>query len=166
MGTDEIIPNFTLFIQMGLFFVCYFVLNHFVFKPYGALLEARHARTIGLKEKSIQDRERAEKFKLDYETFMRNERRNVAAWMDDERRKIAEEEKAILQKARGEVSQEMAQTRTKLAHDLQKARKELMPLVTEYSSKIASKLLAKKVDIGASYSERVQSGGVESSLPG
>lgn len=155
MGSDsELIPNFTFFIQLGIFFGCYFMLNKFVFGPYLALLERRRAKTTGLKEKAIADRQRAEKLRIDYENFLKSERKNLVAFMDDERKKMAEEEKGIIQEARLTVGKSLQVLRERLKQDVAKSREDLAPLVSEYSSQIASKLLGRKVNVSGVSMER------------
>lgn len=143
----EFIPNYTIFIQLGLFFVCYFMLNKFIFAPYLSLLEARRMKTSGLKEKAATERERAEKLKEQYETFMRAERKKVGTWVDEERKKISEQERLALTDARNQAAAELKKKREQISHETDKIRKDLAPLVNEYSSLIASKLAGRKVSV-------------------
>jgi F-type H+-transporting ATPase subunit b len=155
MGSDsELIPNFTLFIQMAIFFGCYFMLNKFVFGPYLALLEIRRAKTIGLKEKAVHDKQHAEKLRTDYEAFLKSERKKLVAFMDEERKKVADEEKVIIQESRAAVGKGLQTLRERLRLDVEKTREDLSPLVSEYSSQIASKLLGRKVNVSGVSMER------------
>src|SRR5437868_2662854 len=104
---QALIPNFTLLIQLGLFFASWAVLHFLVFRPYLALVHARHEKTAGLKEKAIADREKAERLKNDYETFMKAERKKITTWTDAERKKIAEEEQQTIQAARDEAGRDL-----------------------------------------------------------
>jgi len=149
----ELIPDFTMAIQTGIFFACWVVLHYLVFKPYLALLHARHAKTSGLRERAVADRERAEKLKVDYEQFMKAERKKVAGWTDNERRKVGEEERQIVQRARDEASKELQGLRARVTTEYEKARSELLPQVRDYSSHIASKLLGYKVNVPVSQAD-------------
>lgn len=144
---DELIPNYTMFIQMGIFFACYLVLNQLVFKPYVALLHAREAKTSGLKEKSLQQREEAERLRLSYDEYMKTERKNINAVVEKEREKVADEERAILAKARAESNEELTKTRKTIEAQSAEARKQLHSMVNEYSSEIVSKLVGKTVKV-------------------
>lgn len=148
--TIDLMPNWTLFIQLGLFFICYFVMNKFVFTPYLELLDARRAKTSGLKEKAAQDRERADKLKVDYEEFMKSERKKVGSWLDDERKKVSDHERNELTKARNDASAELKKRREQIQAETDKIRRDLAPLVSEYSSQIASKLVGRKVSVSVS----------------
>ena len=150
MHGPSLFPDYTLFIQLAIFLASFLVLRALVFKPYLQLLALRRERTIGLQEKAAKDMERAVKLEADYENFMRAERKRIAQWSDDERRKIAEDERRIVQSAREAAADELLAVRKKIATDAEQARRELTPLVNEYSSQIASKLLGRKVSVSVS----------------
>lgn len=153
MGGENFAPDFTLLIQLGLFFVCYFFLKKFFFGPYLKLIEMRHEKTDGLKAKAAQSHADAEKLKTDYETTMKAERRKLAAWQDEERKKISDEERKQVQAARDTVGEELKHLRAGIATEVEKTRKELAGSVQEYSSQIASKLVGKKIHVTNSPSE-------------
>lgn len=163
---DDLLPNYTFFIELALFFVSYFMLKTFVFGPYFQLLEMRRAKTTGLKEKSILDRERAEKLKTDYEVFMKAERKKLNGWMDEERKKISDEERATVQAAREKVGAEMKIIRQSLKDETERARKELSPLVSEFSSQIASKLMGRNVKVSSTATDHTAQSSAESTVPG
>jgi len=142
-----LVPDHTLLIQLGLFFACWATLHYLVFKPYLALQHERHQKTVGLKEKAAQDRERATQLQSEYEAFMKAERKKISAWTDEERKKISEEEHHIIQEARNAVSQDFTQLRAKIEADSSRAWAELLPQVREYSSQIVSRLVGYKVSI-------------------
>ncbi len=149
MEVKELLPNMTFFIMLGLFFASYVMLKTFVFTPYLGLLEARRAKTSGLKERAFEEQERAQKLKEDYETFMKAERRKVATWMEEERKRVAEEERQVIQQARDKSNAELGKIRDSIHAETERAREELLPLVNEYSSHLASKVLGHKVKVSA-----------------
>ena len=161
MHEPVLLPDVTLFIQLGIFFACYFVLKFLVFKPYLALLNHRREKTIGLREKAVAASERTEKLRADYETFMRAERKKVAGWTDEERKKVSDEERRIVQEARDQVATDLAALRTRVATEVERARRELMPSVAEFSSQIASKLVGHKVRISPTTAEAGKSPSTE-----
>jgi F0F1-type ATP synthase membrane subunit b/b' len=162
----ELLPNITFFYELGLFFVCYFVLKFLVFKPYFELQQMRLAKTVGLKEQAARDRERADKLKSDYDIFIKGERKKLNVWVEDERKKIAEEERKLVQQTRESVSEEMKSIRQTLKDETDKARKELLPMVAEYSSQIATKLVGRSVKVSASAVEHSSRPTAETSVPG
>lgn len=157
----SLLPDKTIFIQLGLFFASYFVLNLLVFKPYVALIERRREKSSGLKEKAAEDREKAEKFKVDYEALMKDERRKVNAWLDDEKKKVSDEERNIIQTTRDTIAKELALSEENLRKDVEKARGELLPLMNEFSSQIATKVLGRNVKVSAASLVDGKDSGVE-----
>jgi F0F1-type ATP synthase membrane subunit b/b' len=154
MGSEsELLPNATLFVQLGLFLICYFMLKTFVFGPYLRLLELRREKTSGLKEKAASDSIRAEKLKGDYDAFMKTERRKLSGWLDDERKKVSEEARSIIQGAREGVAVELKGRRAQIQKEAEEARKQLAPLVGEYSSLIATKVVGRKIKVSAQAAE-------------
>ena len=147
----SLIPNFTFFIQMGIFFASWGVLHFLVFKPYVALIESRNAQTEGLAKKQELDQVAAQELRSKYESFMKDQRKAVSDFVEEGRRKTAEEERAVVQKARGEASEILKSDRTKIAKDYETTRKELMPRLAEYSGEIVSKVLGRKVTVPASH---------------
>jgi F0F1-type ATP synthase membrane subunit b/b' len=155
MGSEsELIPNATMFVQLGLFFVCYFILKTLVFGPYLRLIELRREKTSGLKEKAAGDAVRAEKLKTEYDAFMKIERRKLSGWLDTERKKVSDETRHIIQEAREGVSTELKAVRAQIQKEADEARKQLAPLVGEYSSLIATKLVGRKIKVSAQAAER------------
>ena len=142
-----LIPDYTLFIQLGIFFGCYFVMKGFVFGPYLGLLAVRRAKTIGLREKALQARERTAKLQVDYEAHMKAERKKVAGWIEEERRRISDEERNAVQAVRDVVTKKLQLLRENVQTDVNRARRDLLPLVNEYSSQIASKLVGHPVHV-------------------
>ncbi len=142
--------DWTALIQLGLFIASFLVLHYLVFRPYQALLHARHEKTAGLKEKAEHAQEEAKKLKEDYENFMRTERKKVTTLVDEGRRKIADEERTIIQTARDQVAAELGSLREKVKVEADAARRELTPQIPEYASLIASKLTGQKVHVTAS----------------
>lgn len=153
MGGENFLPDFTVVIQLGLFFVCYFFLKRFFFDPYTRLIEMREAKTTGLREKAHHSRETADKLKAEYETQMRAERRKFLAWQDEERKKLADEERHQVTAVRETAGAELKHLRDTVAVEMEKARKELGGSVADYSSQIASKLLGKKIAVTAASPE-------------
>lgn len=136
-----------LLIQMGIFFASWLVLHTLVFKPYMALLKARREKTVGLLEKATKAKARAVQLQTDYETFMKAERKKIVAWTDDERKRISDDERQIVSEARDSVAKELQSVRAKISADCEKARRDLLPQIADYSSQIVSKLVGYSVKV-------------------
>jgi F0F1-type ATP synthase membrane subunit b/b' len=162
MGHESgLLPDFTFFIQLGIFIASYVVLQVLVFRPYLSLLRAREEMTTGLKERAIRNRELSDKLRLDYETFMRSERKKLLDWNDNEKRKVLDDEKKIIQAARDQVGSDLQNLREQIQLEAEKVRGDLLPLISDYSSSIASKLLGRTVRVPLSAVSRDKIGEAE-----
>ena len=137
-------------IELGIFFASHTVLSKVLYKPYLEVIRARNAKSTDLKVKSAEQKQESEKLQDEYEVFMKAQRKEVSYWLEEEKKKVAEEEKQMIEEARNKVAQELAATRKAADEELNIARKELLPLVGEYSSKIVAKLTGKKVMLSIS----------------
>ncbi len=137
-------------IQLGIFMASYLVLRFFVFTPFLELLALREAKTSGLREKAKAATLHAEELRAQYETRMAQERKNTAHWLDIEKRKISDEERAVIEKARHKASQEMDVSRAKVDEEAKRAEAELAPKVFEFASAMSSQILGYSVNIKSS----------------
>lgn len=147
---EGLLPDSTLFVQLGLFFATYFVLKHLVFIPYLDLLEERKAKTEGLRQKAAANRERAAELKKKYLEFMTEKRKTITHWLEDERRKIQDEERSIIQEARVEVSGQLDTLRAEIDREKTAVTLELMKEVPTFASQVASKLAGKEIKVSES----------------
>lgn len=134
-------------IELGIFFASHAVLSKVLYKPYLEVIRARNAKSTDLKAKSAHQKQEAEKMRLDYETFMKAQRKEVSQWLEEEKKKVADEERSMIEEARNKVAAQLSASRKAVDEELGIARKELLPLVGEYSSKIVTKLTGKKVTL-------------------
>jgi F0F1-type ATP synthase membrane subunit b/b' len=163
MHEPVLVPDYTIFIQVALFFATYFVLNSLVFKPYLALLKKRREQTIGLKEAAERDRAKAEELRGQYESFLKAEKKKIAAWADEERKKIQDDERTQIQSARDLATKANEVSRSVLAEETKKARSSLEASVNEFSSAIVSKMLGRKIQVSSS--PATKSANLETQVP-
>lgn len=147
-------PDFTLFIQLAIFLASFVVLKFMVWDPYVKLIHLRHSKTEGLKEAAEKAKVEALQLKNEYEAFMKNERKSVSNWTEEERKKIQDQEKEIVSGARDEVAKQLETTRAKINAETVAARKELEPLIADFSSRIVSKLIGHNVNVPFSAPEK------------
>lgn len=159
-----LIPDSTIVIQIGLFFTAYGLMNHLVFKPYLNLLKMRRGRTSELVKKAAKNRLHAEELTVAVDSALREERKKINQWLDDEKKKVSEEERLILNKARQQASVELEGARVKIGEEVSEARQKLAPMVQDYASQIATRLLGRKVTVSAG-SSRSASPGAEQRIP-
>ncbi|MFM8316397.1 MAG: ATP synthase F0 subunit B [Deltaproteobacteria bacterium] len=134
-------------IQLGLFLLCFVVLKQLVFKPLLELIHIREEKTHGLKHEAEEAKQKVAKLKTDYEAFIKAEHKKTTQWMDEEKKKIVDEENAIVQAARNEATERLDQLRVQINSEADKARGELSPLISDFASRIATKLVGKTVNI-------------------
>ncbi len=158
MHEPVLVPDFTIFIQVALFFASYFVLSALVYKPYLALLKARREQTVGLLEQAELDKAHAETLRVEYEALMKVERKKIASWADDERKKVQDEERLQTQLARDTAAKASEASREVRDKEKKSALKSLESSVNEFSSAIVSKMLGRKVQVtGAAIDKSVGS---------
>lgn len=143
----SLLPNYTMFIQMGIFVLSWTVIHFLVIRPYSRLFHKRHEATDGLRERAHAARDQATKLKGEYEEYMKQERKKIASWMEDEKRKIVEEQLKITQQARNEVADLLQKAQFDIKRDIEKTKKELLPRISEYSSEIVNKLVGNKIQL-------------------
>ena len=143
----SLFPNYTMFIQMGIFFAAWTILHFLVVRPYSALFHRRFEATEGLRERARAAQERTIKLKTEYEEFMRQQRLKINAWIDDERRKIADENKRLTQETRNDIAELFQKTQSEIRAEMEKTKKELLPRISEFSSEIVNKLVGNKIKL-------------------
>lgn len=142
MGHEpQLLPDFTLFFQVAIFFASYFVLRWLVFRPYMSLMRLREDRTIGLKTKASLMREQAESIQKEYEAFLHAEKSKIAEWAEDERRKFSDEGMRLVGEAKRSAVEKLQLFQKEREAEVDAARRELDPKIAEFGSAIASKLL-------------------------
>jgi F0F1-type ATP synthase membrane subunit b/b' len=165
-NSPQLLPDWTMLIQLAIFFACYWVLRILVFKPYLELLKLRKAKTVGLKENAVAAQARADKLHQEYEAFMTQERKKAAVWTEEARVQVTEEERRIVQEARNRAAQEIDSLNASIERQVALARVELLPQVGEYSSHIATKLVGRKMDATHFSREFIKNAQAETDLTG
>ena len=135
----------TVFVQLIIFFIVFFLLRSLIFKPVLALFDAREQAIEGEKKKAEQMEKQADE-KLDkYE----NEMRRLRDIANQERDKLrAEGQKLardIAEKARGESNKLLNDSKSKLEAESKRIRDEVKVIIPGLARQIASKLLDREV---------------------
>ncbi|NBX68067.1 MAG: hypothetical protein EBR01_03765 [Proteobacteria bacterium] len=134
-------------IQLALFLASFSVMKLFVFKPMLELIHIREHKTHGLKEEAETAKHKAAKLKTDYESLLKSEHKKTTEWLEAEKKKVTAEETKIIQAAHDEASQKLETIRKQITGDTEKARGELAPLISDFASRIATKLVGKPIKI-------------------
>lgn len=149
MGHEPVlIPDETLWIQLGLFLFCYLVLRFFVFGPYLALLAARRAATVGLREKVLETGGASEKLRATYEERLREHKKGLAEWAEAKRKSMHDEHEQIVSRAREAAQSSQQRAMAELEKEESAARTQLQASVPDLAAKISGKVLGGSFEPG------------------
>ena len=135
----------TIWIQLGLFAVAFFVFRPLIFRPMVALFEAREKAIEGSKLEALrlQDEASAESEEFDVEM------RRLRLQAGDERDRLRAEgkrlERTVLDRVREETDKQLADADAKLKTEAAKLRAEIDQSVPALAKQIASKMLNREV---------------------
>lgn len=135
----------TFFVQIGIFFVAFFVLRSLVFKPVMELFDAREAAIDGA-------RQAAKDMELEAETSrakLEGELKSVRQAANEEREGVRTEAQKLAreqtERARAEAESALTSARAKLDQEAAQVRAQMNALVPNLATQIASKLLGRQV---------------------
>ena len=135
----------TIWIQLSLFGIAFFLLRPLVFRPMIALFEARESAIEGSKLEALrlQDEAAAETEEFD------EEMRRLRLLAGEERDRLRAEgkrlERTVLDRVREETDTQLADADAQLAGEATKLRAEVKASVPALAQQIASKLLNREV---------------------
>lgn len=135
----------TVFVQLAMFFVAFFILYALVFKPMVALLEAREAAIDGARDEAkLLEREVAEK-QATFEVELRKVRGTSGEERDRLRAEGQEIERTLLERVRTETQALQTEARARFDQEARVARSELAAQRSELAREIASRVLGREV---------------------
>jgi len=144
-GGSVIDLDASLFIQMGIFFVAFFILKNLVFKPALDLFDAREKAIDGAKAEAKQLQEDAVQKREHFE----NELRKVATSANEDRERLrAEAQKLareLTEKARTEALTSQKAAKDQLDAQAASVRKKALEDVPGIARELTSKLLGRTV---------------------
>ncbi len=137
--------DFTVFVQLGLFFITALVATKFLFRPYLKMREERTAGIEGAREEATHMSAQADGQLAEYEVKLSKARGRA----EDERRKLRSEasahEREVLDKTHAEAVAAREAARKQITSQTETARAELKPRASEIAAAVASKLLGREV---------------------
>ncbi|MET0342004.1 MAG: ATP synthase F0 subunit B [Polyangiales bacterium] len=135
----------TVFVQLAMFFVAFFILYALVFKPMVALLEAREAAIDGARDEAkLLEREVAEK-QATFDLELRKVRGTSGEERDRLRAEGQELERKLLERVRAETQTLQTEARARFEQEARIARSELAAQRGELAREIASRVLGREV---------------------
>jgi F-type H+-transporting ATPase subunit b len=135
----------TLFVQLAIFMVAFFVLRSLVFRPIMALFDAREQAIDGERSDARRMEREANEKAARYDDAMR--RLRVAA--AEERERLRQDgvrlERTILDKVRADTQKEMDTAERNLDAEARAVRREMETTVPALAKDVASRLLGREV---------------------
>jgi F-type H+-transporting ATPase subunit b len=135
----------TIWIQLVLFGIAFFILRPLVFRPMIALFEARENAIEGSKLEALRLQDEAAAESEEFDEEMRRLRLQAGEERDRLRAEGKRLEKAVLDRVREETDKQLAAADKQLATEASKLRAEIKASVPVLGKQIASKLLNREV---------------------
>jgi len=121
----ELVPDYTLVVQIVLFVVLWMGLKRLLFEPVMGVLEQREERTAGRVERARQEKARAVEAQGHYEEAIREARIKVAREGEAAEKGAWAEHARVVAAAREKAAEEIGQSRRELAAAVEAAGGEL-----------------------------------------
>ena len=135
----------TLLILLVGFVALIFPLNSLLFKPVFAALDAREERIAGARSRSAQLQSDADRVLEQYETAIREARRESEATRQGQLERAREEQANVTQVARRDAESELERARGELARSLEDARVGLRASAEDLAQAAAERVLGRSV---------------------
>jgi F-type H+-transporting ATPase subunit b len=135
----------TIWIQLVLFGIAFFLLRPLVFRPMVALFEARENAIEGSKLEALRLQDEAAAESEEFDEEMRRLRLQAGEERDRLRAEGKRLERAVLDRVREETDRQLAEADKKLASEASKLRTDMKSSIPALAQQIASKLLNREV---------------------
>jgi F-type H+-transporting ATPase subunit b len=144
-GSPILDVDATLFIYLGVFFLLFFLLRAFVFRPMMALFDEREAAIDGAKSEARKLEKQAEDKLAAFEEEMAKVRTEAGADRDRLRAEGVRLERNLIEKVREETDEMVAEAQKKMDAEAEKVRKDIATTSPALARQIAEKLLGREV---------------------
>ena len=135
----------TIWIQLGLFAVAFFVFKPLIFRPMVALFEARENAIEGAKLEALRLQDEASAESEEFEDEMRRLRLQAGEERDRLRAEGKRLERTVLDRVREETDRQLSEADAKLKTEAAKLRTEIDQSIPPLAKQIASKMLNREV---------------------
>jgi len=135
----------TIWVQLGLFAIAFFVLRPLVFRPMIALFEARENAIEGSKLEALRLQDEAAAETEEFDEEMRRLRLQAGEERDRLRAEGKRLERTVIERVREETDKQLADADHQLASEAEKLRADINASVPALANQIASKLLNREV---------------------
>jgi len=135
----------TIWIQLGLFAVAFFVFRPLIFRPMVALFEAREKAIEGSKLEALRLQDEASAESEEFDVEMRRLRLQAGEERDRLRAEGKRLERTVLDRVRADTDRQLSEADAKLKIEAAKLRAEIDQSVPALAKQIASKMLNREV---------------------
>lgn len=135
----------TIWIQLGLFAVAFFVFRPLIFRPMIALFEAREKAIEGSKLEALRLQDEASAESEEFDAEMRRLRLQAGEERDRLRAEGKRLERTVLDRVRQETDKQLSEADAKLKTEATKLRTEIDQTIPALAKQIASKMLNREV---------------------
>ncbi len=135
--------DYTLLVQAAIFIVFVLLINQFLFRPIVDLLERRKAATTGAQEKALSLQEKAQREAALLEEKLAKARHEAALERDRVKKKVLDEQKQYLERARRAIDKDIPALREKAINEAKKVEETLKKSMEPFAEKIAAKVLGR-----------------------
>ncbi|MFI5394854.1 MAG: ATP synthase F0 subunit B [Candidatus Binatia bacterium] len=132
-------------IQIASFFILWFGLKRLLFDPALHVLEAREVRTSGLGREAAEMKSAADRSAAEYETRMRDIRRQLAAEAETVRTVTRTQERQVIAVARDQASTQLMQLRDTLNRQASEALPALASEARDLSARMIERIVGRKL---------------------
>lgn len=138
-------PDITFAIQVASFFILWLGLKRLLFDPVIHVLEAREARTTGLRAEAAGLRTAAEGAAREYAHRMHEIRSQLAAEAEQQRTATQSDERQLITAARQQASTELLQVREQLHREAEAARASLAAEAQDLAVRMLERVSGRKL---------------------
>lgn len=138
-------PDWTFLFQIALFLFLWTFLRRFLFEPNFEVLKAREERGIGAVKEASRVKAEAQAMGEQYAAQLTEARTGATQHVDALYREAEAQAQSLLNVARADATQTIAQMRDSLQKEIAEARQALEARAPEFSNEIAQKLLGRSL---------------------
>lgn len=138
-------PDWTFLFQIALFLFLWTFLRRFLFEPNFEVLKAREERGTGAVKEASRVKAEAQAMGEQYAAQLTEARTGATQHVDALYREAEAQAQSLLNVARADATQTIAQMRDSLQKEIAEARQALEARAPEFSNEIAQKLLGRSL---------------------
>jgi F-type H+-transporting ATPase subunit b len=141
----ELLPNETLFFQIGIFLFTFIALNFLVFRPVLRLIDRRKALTIGAEHDAEALQEKTQAMMDTHHQKLQEARAQGLSLKEKSKKEGETEAAAIAAQVQRELEAALEKTRSEISQQSKEAQLKLRSLSRDLSREMTEKLLGRKV---------------------